>query len=86
MKVKAAKDGVVVRLMVGGNAVFVTSNPVEIDEKDVEAMAQVESMMKLGWLVEVKEEIKEEVKEEVKAKKGSGKKGSAKMKSREGGE
>ena len=68
MKVRAARDDVMVRLIIGGNAVFVTSNPVEIDEKDEEAMAQVESMMKLGWLVEVKGEEKKE----------SGKKGSVK--------
>jgi len=76
MKVRAARDDVMVRLIVGGNAVFVTSNPVEIDEKDEEAMAQVESMMKLGWLIEVKGEEKKE----------SGKKGSVKAEGREGGE
>jgi len=73
MKVKAARDDVMVRLVIGGNAVFVTGEPLEVDENDAEAMAQVESMMKLGWLVEVKEE----------EKKGSSKKGSAKVESGE---
>jgi len=56
MKVKAAKDGVMVRLVVNGMPLFVTSSPVDVDENNLEVMEQVNTMMKLGWLVEVKEE------------------------------
>jgi hypothetical protein len=73
MKVKVARDNVMVRLVIGGNAVFITSEPIEIDESDAEAMAQVESMMKLGWLVKVEKE----------EKKGSSKKSSAKVEGEE---
>jgi hypothetical protein len=55
MKVKATKEGVMVRLIVNGMPVFVTNVPYEVDENNPEVMEQVEAMMKLGWLVEVKE-------------------------------
>jgi urease accessory protein UreH len=64
MKVKSARDDAMVRLVVGGNPVFVTNVPVEIDESDEEAMNQVNSMISLGWLVRVEEEVKEDVQEE----------------------
>jgi hypothetical protein len=64
MKVKAAKDGVMVRLVVNGMPLFVSDNPVDVDENNPEVMEQVDAMMKLGWLVEVKEEKAYEVKEE----------------------
>jgi hypothetical protein len=56
MKIKAAKDGVMVRLVVNGMPMFVTNSPVDVDENNPEVMGQVDAMMKLGWLVEVKEE------------------------------
>jgi hypothetical protein len=56
MKIKAAKDGVMVRLIVNGIPMFVTNVSVEVDEDNPEVMEQVETMVKLGWLVEVKEE------------------------------
>jgi hypothetical protein len=56
MKVKVAKEGVMVRLIVNGMPIFVTDMPYEVDENNLEVMEQVETMMKLGWLVEVKEE------------------------------
>jgi len=71
MKVKAAKDGVMVRLVVNGMPVFVTSEPVDVDEGNLEVMKQVDAMMKLGWLVEVKKEEVETKSEEV-GKRGSG--------------
>jgi len=74
MKVKAAKDGVMVRLVVNGMPLFVTSNPVDIDEANPEVMEQVDAMMKLGWLVEVKEEKVQTERAHVKAS-GSHRKG-----------
>jgi len=81
MKVKAAKEGVMVRLIVNGMPVFVSNVPVEVDENNLEVMEQVETMVKLGWL-EVVQEVREEgVKgEEVKVK---GRRGGGKV---EGGE
>jgi hypothetical protein len=80
MKIKAAKDGVMVRLIVNGMPVFVTLVPIAVDENNPEVMEQVETMVKLGWL-EVVQEVKEEVKEEeVKVR---GKRGGSKV---EGGE
>jgi urease accessory protein UreH len=64
MKVKSARDDAMVRLVVGGNPVFVTNVPMEIDESDEDAMNQVNSMISLGWLVRVQEEVKEDVQEE----------------------
>jgi len=64
MKVKSARDDAMVRLVIGGNPVFVTNVPVEIDENDAEAMDQVNSMISLGWLVKVVEEAKEEAQDE----------------------
>lgn len=75
MKVKAAKDGVMVRLVVNGMPLFVAGTPVEVDENNPEVMEQVDAMMKLGWLVEVKEEKAQEVKEEKTQSKGSKKSG-----------
>ena len=75
MKVKAAKDGVMVRLVVNGMPLFVSDNPVDVDENNPEVMEQVDAMMKLGWLVEVKEEKAYEVKEEKTQVRGSKKGG-----------
>ncbi len=71
MKIKAAKDGVMVRLVVNGMPVFVTSEPVDVDEGNLEVMEQVNSMVKLGWLIEVKEEEVKTKSEEV-VKRSSG--------------
>jgi hypothetical protein len=80
MKIKAAKDGVMVRLIVNGMPMFITNVPVEVDENNPEVMEQVETMMKLGWL-EVVREVKEAVEEgEVKVR---GKRGSSKVESGE---
>jgi len=80
MKIKAAKDGVMVRLIVNGMPMFVTNVPVEVDENNPEVMEQVETMVKLGWL-EVVREVNEAVEGgEVKVK---GKRGGSKV---EGGE
>jgi len=70
MKVKAAKDGVMVRLVINGMPLFVTDVPVDVDEGNLEVMEQVNSMMKLGWLVEVKEEVN--IKSEEVSKRSSG--------------
>jgi hypothetical protein len=76
MKVRAAKEGVMVRLIVNGMPVFITNVPYEVDENNPEVMEQVETMVKLGWL-----EIVQEVEEgEVKAR---GRRGGSKV---EGGE
>jgi hypothetical protein len=75
MKVKASKDGVMVRLVVNGMPLFVAGTPVEVDENNAEVMEQVDAMMKLGWLVEVREEKAYEVKEEKTQSKGSKKGG-----------
>jgi len=76
MKVKAAKEGVMVRLIVNGMPVFITNVPYEVDENNPEVMEQVETMVKLGWL-----EIVQEVEEgEVKVR---GRRGGSKV---EGGE
>ena len=75
MKIKVAKDGVMVRLVVNGMPLFVAGAPVEVDENNPEVMEQVDAMMKLGWLVEVKEEKAQEVKEEKTQSKGSKKSG-----------
>jgi len=56
MKIKAAKDGVMVRLVVNGMPLFVTNQPVDVDDNNLEVMEQVNAMMKLGWLIEVKED------------------------------
>jgi hypothetical protein len=75
MKIKAAKDEVMVRLIVNGMPMFITNVPVEVDENNPEVMEQVETMVKLGWL-EVVREVKEAVEEgevKVKSKRGSSK-------------
>jgi len=69
MKIKATKDGVMVRLVINGMPMFITNVPVEVDENNPEVMEQVETMVKLGWLEVVQEQVREDVKEgEVKAK------------------
>jgi hypothetical protein len=77
MKVKAAKEGVMVRLIVNGMPLFVTSASVEVDENNPEVREQIETMVKLGWLEIVQEEVKgEEAKEEevrARSKRGGGK-------------
>jgi hypothetical protein len=78
MKVRAAKGGVMVRLIVNGVPMFVTAVPVEVDENNPEVMEQVETMVKLGWLEVVQEEVKEE---EAKAR---GKRGGGKVEGVEG--
>jgi hypothetical protein len=62
MKVKAAKEGVMVRLIVNGMPVFITNVPYEVDENNPEVMGQVDAMVKLGWLEVVQEVGEEEVK------------------------
>jgi len=77
MKVRAAKEGVMVRLIVNGMPLFVVNVPVDVDENNPEVMEQVETMVKLGWLEIVQEEVKgEEAKEEevrARSKRGGGK-------------
>ena len=65
MKVRATRKNMAVRLLVRGEAVFVTyDKPIEVNVEDKNVLSQVQEMMRLGWLEEVKEEIKEEIKEE----------------------
>jgi hypothetical protein len=71
MKVKAAKEGVMVRLIVNGMPVFITNVPYEVDENNPEVMEQVETMVKLGWLEVVQEVGEGEVK--VRGRKGGSK-------------
>jgi hypothetical protein len=56
MKVIAAKKDGMVRIKIGGNFIHVTgAYPVELNIADPEVQSQVASMMKLGWLIEVKD-------------------------------
>jgi len=56
MKLIAAKKDSVVRIKSGGNFIYVTSDhPVEVNTAYPEVQSQVATMMKLGWIVEVKE-------------------------------
>jgi len=45
MKVKAAKEGVMVRLIVNGMPLFVTSASVEVDENNPEVREQIEPLV-----------------------------------------
>jgi len=56
MKVIAVKKDGMVRIKMGGNFIYVTGEyPVEVQMADPEVQSQVASMMKLGWLIEVKD-------------------------------
>jgi hypothetical protein len=56
MKVIAAKKDGMVRIKMGGSFIYVTgAYPVEVRMEDPEVQSQVMSMMKLGWLTEVKD-------------------------------
>jgi hypothetical protein len=85
MKVKAVKEGVMVRLIVNGIPMFVSNVPVEVDENNTEVMEQVDTMVKLGWLEVVQEVVQEVRREEAKGEevKARGKRGGGKI---EGGE
>jgi hypothetical protein len=72
MKIKAAKDGVMVRLVVNGMPLFVTNQPVDVDDNNLEVMEQVNVMMKLGWLIEVKEDKVQMKTKEANKKNGEG--------------
>jgi len=72
MKIKAAKDGVMVRLVVNGMPLFVTNQPVDVDDNNLEVMEQVNAMMKLGWLIEVKEDKVQMKTKEANKKNGEG--------------
>jgi hypothetical protein len=56
MKVIATKKDGMVRIKMGGSFIYVTGGyPVEVQMADPEVQSQVASMMKLGWLTEVKD-------------------------------
>jgi len=56
MKVIATKKDGMVRIKMGGSFIYVTGGyPVEVNMADPEVQSQVASMMKLGWLAEVKD-------------------------------
>jgi hypothetical protein len=57
MKVIAAKKDGMVRIKMGGSFIYVTGEyPVEVRVEDPEVQSQVMSMIKLGWLAEVKDD------------------------------
>jgi len=56
MKLVAARKGVMVRIKSGGSFVYITSDhPVEVNIADPDVESQIATMLKLGWIVEVKE-------------------------------
>jgi hypothetical protein len=56
MKLIAVRKDAMVRIKSGGNFMYITSDhPVEVNTADPEVQSQVATMMKLGWIVEVKE-------------------------------